>query len=386
MIAWSLPITWAATCVTTSGMTGLTLPGMIELPFWSSGRKISRRPARGPEPISRRSFAIFVSETATTLSAPEASTSPSRAACASNGSAGGRDLEAGLVGEQRAHALGELGVRVQAGADRGAAERDLAEALQRGLDALDPLAHLRRVAAELLAERHRHGVHQVRPARLDDVVELARLRLERARRAGRAPAAGRASSSPSAARCTADGKTSFDDWPMLTSSFACTSVAGERRDHLVRVHVRATCPSRSGRRRSGTGRRARRAAIAVAGRGDALRLLRVEQPELGVRARGRCLDPSEPAGDRGRDRLARRRGSWRSPSASRRPRARAAPRCSLTPASLAAAKEEPGRRYRARRGRGVPVPIHRAFDRCDHGHCLAVPAVRPHSVARALQV
>ena len=70
MIAWSLPITWAATWVTTSGMTGFTLPGMIELPFWSSGRRISARPARGPEPMRRRSFAIFVSETATVLSAP----------------------------------------------------------------------------------------------------------------------------------------------------------------------------------------------------------------------------------------------------------------------------------------------------------------------------
>ncbi len=59
-IAVSLPITCAATCVTTSGITGLTLPGMIELPFWSSGREISASPARGPEPMKRRSFAIFV--------------------------------------------------------------------------------------------------------------------------------------------------------------------------------------------------------------------------------------------------------------------------------------------------------------------------------------
>ena len=88
MIAVSFPITCAATCVTTSGITGLTLPGMIDEPFCSSGRKSSDSPARGPEPISRRSFAIFVSETATTLSAPEASTRPSRAACDSNGSAG----------------------------------------------------------------------------------------------------------------------------------------------------------------------------------------------------------------------------------------------------------------------------------------------------------
>ena len=88
VMAASLPITWAATCVTTSGMTGLTLPGMIDEPFWSSGRKISARPARGPEPMSRRSFAIFVSETATVLRAPDVSTRASRAACASNGSAG----------------------------------------------------------------------------------------------------------------------------------------------------------------------------------------------------------------------------------------------------------------------------------------------------------
>ena len=38
VMAVSLPMTWAPTCMTTSGMTGLTLPGMIEEPFCSSGR------------------------------------------------------------------------------------------------------------------------------------------------------------------------------------------------------------------------------------------------------------------------------------------------------------------------------------------------------------
>ena len=61
---------------------------MIEEPFCSSGRKISPMPARGPEPISARSPAIFVSDTAITFSAPESSTSASRLACASNGSSG----------------------------------------------------------------------------------------------------------------------------------------------------------------------------------------------------------------------------------------------------------------------------------------------------------
>ena len=88
VIAVSLPITCAATCSTTSGITGLTLPGMIDEPFCSSGRNSSPMPARGPEPISARSCAIFVIETATTFSAPESSTSASRLACASNGSSG----------------------------------------------------------------------------------------------------------------------------------------------------------------------------------------------------------------------------------------------------------------------------------------------------------
>ena len=87
-IAASLPITWSPTWITTSGITGLTLPGMIEEPFCSSGRRISARPARGPEPISARSLAILIIETATTFSAPESSTSASRLACASKGSSG----------------------------------------------------------------------------------------------------------------------------------------------------------------------------------------------------------------------------------------------------------------------------------------------------------
>ena len=78
LTAVSLPITCAATCSTTSGITGLTLPGMIDEPFCSSGSRSSTSPVRGPEPISTRSLAIFVSETARPLSAACSSTSPSR--------------------------------------------------------------------------------------------------------------------------------------------------------------------------------------------------------------------------------------------------------------------------------------------------------------------
>ena len=90
---------------------------------------------------------------------------------------------------------------------------------------------------------------------------------------------------------------------MLTSSFAWHVLAGERGDHLVRVHVR-------GRARAGLEDVDRELVVElargdpVAGGGDPLGLLGVEEAELGVRARGRRLDPSEPAGDGGRDRLA----------------------------------------------------------------------------------
>ena len=83
-----MPITCAPTWIATSQITGLTFPGMIEEPFWSAGRRSSPSPARGPDPISAMSLAIFVTDTATTFSAPESSTRASRLPCASKGSSG----------------------------------------------------------------------------------------------------------------------------------------------------------------------------------------------------------------------------------------------------------------------------------------------------------
>ena len=85
----SLPITWAHTCSTASGITGLTLPGMIDDPFCSSGRRISPRPARGPLAIHRRSLQILVNATATTFNDPDVPTSASRDACAAKWSSAG---------------------------------------------------------------------------------------------------------------------------------------------------------------------------------------------------------------------------------------------------------------------------------------------------------
>src|SRR5271157_5159261 len=49
------------TWFTTSGITGLTLPGMMLEPGCLGGRLISLRPARGPEARSLRSLQIFES-------------------------------------------------------------------------------------------------------------------------------------------------------------------------------------------------------------------------------------------------------------------------------------------------------------------------------------
>ena len=104
---------------------------MIELPGSFSGMRISPSPERGPEASQRTSLAILVSDAASVFSAPCAKTIASCAASASNlfgAVTNGRPSRAGeLGGDARA----ELGRRVQPGADRGAAERELAQVRQR---------------------------------------------------------------------------------------------------------------------------------------------------------------------------------------------------------------------------------------------------------------
>ena len=80
--AASLPTTCAATWMTDSDITGLTLPGMMLLPGCTSGTLISPSPARGPQPRKRISLAILCRLMATVFNWPLASTMPSRADCA----------------------------------------------------------------------------------------------------------------------------------------------------------------------------------------------------------------------------------------------------------------------------------------------------------------
>ena len=79
----SCPTMWKATWLTTSGMTGFTLPGMMEDPFCFAGRLISPNPVFGPEDISRRSLHILERSTAQVFTTPDTATKPSRFSVAS---------------------------------------------------------------------------------------------------------------------------------------------------------------------------------------------------------------------------------------------------------------------------------------------------------------
>ncbi len=191
---------------------------------------------------------------------------------------------------------------VEAGARRGASERDLADAAERRADAVGAQADLRRVAAELLAERDRDGVHQMCAAGLDDVAELVGLAPQSGGKLveGRQQVARDLLERGQVDRRREDVVRGLAEVDVIVR---VGLVTGEVGHHLVRVHVR-------GGARAGLEDVDGELVVVlaggdrVAGRGDALRDVGVEQVELGVGpSRGR-LQPAEPVDDRRRDRLA----------------------------------------------------------------------------------
>lgn len=82
----SLPITRKETCIIISGITGLTLPGMIDEPGCTAGRVTSASPARGPDDIRRRSAANFDRVRAIAFNAAEILTQSSAFCSASKNS------------------------------------------------------------------------------------------------------------------------------------------------------------------------------------------------------------------------------------------------------------------------------------------------------------
>ena len=194
---------------------------------------------------------------------------------------------------------------VEPGPGRGAAERDLADPAQRRLDPLDAEPHLRRVAAELLAERDRDRVHQVGAAGLDDVGEALRLLLQRRLQPAhrRQQVVGHL-----AQRRQVDGggEDVVGGLAHVDVIVGVGAVAGEVGDHLVGVHVR-------GGAGAGLEDIDRELVVVLAlgdcgaRRGDPLGQLGVEEAQLGVGLRRCGLDAAEPADHRHRHPLARDR-------------------------------------------------------------------------------
>ncbi len=188
---------------------------MLE-PGCTAGSTISSRPVRGPVAMSRRSLAILLRSS---------DVRAERAAERRDVAHALHELDAvlplraarALITSRRYlhHQPGILRLDVDAGADRAAADAQVAQLVGR----LASFCRCRRdrmpVRGELLAEPDRHRVLQVRAARFDDVVELLSLAPGAPRRADRTRpgCAGRAAS---VARRIAVGITSLVLCAMLT--------------------------------------------------------------------------------------------------------------------------------------------------------------------------
>ena len=215
----------------------------------------------------------------------------------------GGDLpQARFPAQARAHPLGEAGVRVQAGAGAGAAQRDLAHVHERVSNPLAPQRDLRRVAGELLTERDGRRVHHVRAAGLDDAFErsgLARERPFELRQRGEKLVLG----DVERGELHRGGEDVVGGLPHVDVVVGMDIAARKPGDHLVGVHVRR-------RPRAGL-KDVDRELVVVLARDDLRRraldapgLALGQQAELGVDAGRGALQPRQPPHDRQGHRLA----------------------------------------------------------------------------------
>ena len=222
LMATSLPITCAASMVTRLGLRGVDLArhdraaGLVlgDGDLADAAARPRRQPAHvvgdlGERGRQRLERAVGVHQRVVAARASNLLGAVTK----------GRPVSSASSGR---HAHRELGMRVEPGAHGGAAQRELAEVGQRRLDVLEAVVELRDVAGELLAQGQRRGVLQVGPADLDDVAEGFGLGVQRAPQAPHVRDDVAARRAWTAATLMAVGKTSFDDWPLFTSSLGCT--------------------------------------------------------------------------------------------------------------------------------------------------------------------
>ena len=279
-------------------------------PGCRSGSAISPSPARGPDPIQRRSLQIFVRLTAIVFSCPDSSTSPSRAPCASKWSVGLGQLQTGPPVQLGDHRRREPGRRVDPGADRRPAQRQLGHPGQRRADPLGAAPDLLRVAVELLAERHRRRVHQVCAPGLHHLGELGSLTATGIPPGAPAPAADPGRRPRWRRRGSPTGRCRCWTGDALTWSFGCTSVPSARVASVASTSLAfmlVDVPEPVWKTSIGNSASNSPAATSSAAATIASAVSRVEHAELGVHHRGRGLDRASawierrrqrPAGDR----------------------------------------------------------------------------------------
>ncbi|KAI1698396.1 hypothetical protein Ddc_19120 [Ditylenchus destructor] len=157
VIAASCPMTWAQTMVTASGITGLTLPGMMDEPGCSACSSISASP---PADRSSSSAGRWRSHQRHRHALERARQRHRRVLRRQRGEEVRRrtEAQAGEGGQLLAEAAREVRMRVDAGAHRGAALRELAHRRQQRTQLRAPRVHLRQPAAQFLTQAQRHRV------------------------------------------------------------------------------------------------------------------------------------------------------------------------------------------------------------------------------------
>ncbi len=219
----SFPTMRAQTMRAASGITGFTLPGMIDEPGWSAGSWISPIPPFGPDARRRRSFAILAREPAAVRVAAESAASVSRKACCSKGTRAGRSSTLVLAAIAASARAGSSGWRF----------RPVPTAVPpSGTSRRSSLARSMRASPRRHAAAHpdnswprRTGTASTRCVRPSFTTWSSSFAFaSRAPASAERPGAVSASTVRIAARWSAVGKTSFELWPLLTWSFGWTRV------------------------------------------------------------------------------------------------------------------------------------------------------------------
>ena len=210
-------------------------------------------------------------------------------------------------------AFGELGMRVESGTDRRAADREIVDVRERFLDRDHRAIELHDVARELLTERERRRVLEVRAADLHDIGPGFRLRVERVaerldRRQHIDDRLGRRHVHRGRKRVVRGLRhvhvvVGMDG--LLRAHLAARELDRPVRDHFVDVHVRL----RSGARLPDAERKVR-VEIArdyfVRGAHDEIGFLGVELAEVAVDERAGLFERRHRADDLARHHVARR--------------------------------------------------------------------------------